>query len=52
MAEWTHMDAQGRAKKKGVDMPVSEAVSAVLEGKISPSKAVEVLLSRDPKQEN
>jgi glycerol-3-phosphate dehydrogenase (NAD(P)+) len=40
------------AKKKNVDMPVSEAVNAVLDGKIAAAKAVELLLSRDPKQEN
>ncbi|TAK88418.1 MAG: NAD(P)-dependent glycerol-3-phosphate dehydrogenase [Betaproteobacteria bacterium] len=39
------------AKAKGVDMPVSDAVNAVLEGRLSPAAAVERLLSRDPKQE-
>jgi glycerol-3-phosphate dehydrogenase (NAD(P)+) len=39
------------AKTKGVDMPVSDAVNAVLEGQLSPAAAVERLLSRDPKQE-
>lgn len=39
------------AKSKGVDMPVSEAVNAVLEGQLSPAAAAERLLSRDPKQE-
>ena len=39
------------AKAKGVDMPVSDAVNAVLDGKLTPAKAVELLLSRDPKQE-
>ena len=39
------------AKSKGVDMPVSEAVNAVLEGSLPPAAAVERLLSRDPKQE-
>ena len=38
------------AKAKGVDMPVSDAVNAVLDGKLTPAKAVELLLSRDPKQ--
>ena len=40
------------ARSKGVDMPVSEAVNAVLEGRLTPSAAVERLLSRDPKQEH
>jgi glycerol-3-phosphate dehydrogenase (NAD(P)+) len=39
------------AKTQGVDMPVSEAVNAVLEGSLSPAAAVERLLSRDLKQE-
>jgi glycerol-3-phosphate dehydrogenase (NAD(P)+) len=39
------------AKAKGVDMPVSDAVNAVLEGSLSPLAAVERLLSRDPKPE-
>jgi glycerol-3-phosphate dehydrogenase (NAD(P)+) len=39
------------AKSKGVDMPVSDAVNAVLEGRLAPAAAVERLLSRDPKQE-
>jgi glycerol-3-phosphate dehydrogenase (NAD(P)+) len=39
------------ARAKGVDMPVSDAMNAVLEGKFSPAAAVEQLLSRDPKQE-
>jgi glycerol-3-phosphate dehydrogenase (NAD(P)+) len=39
------------ARGKGVDMPVSDAVNAVLEGSLTPAAAVERLLSRDPKQE-
>jgi len=39
------------AKSKGIDMPVSDAVNAVLQGKLAPKAAVEQLLSRDPKQE-
>jgi glycerol-3-phosphate dehydrogenase (NAD(P)+) len=39
------------ARAKGVDMPVSEAVGAVLAGKLSAAAAVEKLLSRDPKSE-
>jgi glycerol-3-phosphate dehydrogenase (NAD(P)+) len=39
------------ARAEGVDMPVSDAVNAVLDGKLAPAKAVELLLSRDPKQE-
>ena len=39
------------AKSKGVEMPVSDAVSEVLEGSLPPAAAVERLLSRDLKQE-
>jgi glycerol-3-phosphate dehydrogenase (NAD(P)+) len=39
------------AKKKQVEMPVSEAVNAVLDGALTPAAAVERLLSRDLKQE-
>ncbi len=39
------------ARAKGVEMPVSEAVAAVLEGRLAPAAAVERLLSRDPKGE-
>jgi glycerol-3-phosphate dehydrogenase (NAD(P)+) len=39
------------ARSKRVDMPVSDAVNAVLEGSLTPAAAVERLLSRDPKQE-
>jgi glycerol-3-phosphate dehydrogenase (NAD(P)+) len=36
---------------KGVDMPVSDAVNAVLAGSLTPAAAVERLLARDPKKE-
>jgi glycerol-3-phosphate dehydrogenase (NAD(P)+) len=39
------------AAAKGVDMPVSAAVNAVLDGKISPATALEQLLARDAKRE-
>jgi glycerol-3-phosphate dehydrogenase (NAD(P)+) len=39
------------AAAQGVDMPVSEAVNAVLDGKLSPAEAVDRLLAREPKQE-
>ena len=39
------------AKAKGVEMPVSDAVNAVLEGRLTPARAVELLLSRDAKKE-
>jgi len=39
------------SKQKNIEMPVSEAVNAVLDGSLTPAAAVERLLSRDPKQE-
>src|SRR6266581_3932693 len=39
------------AAARGVDMPVTDAVNAVLAGKLTPAAAVERLLSRDPKKE-
>jgi len=39
------------AREQKVDMPVSDAVSAVLDGRLTPAAAVERLLSRDPKAE-
>jgi glycerol-3-phosphate dehydrogenase (NAD(P)+) len=39
------------ATKKKVDMPVTAAVNAVLEGELAPGAAVERLMSRDPKAE-
>ena len=39
------------AAAKQVEMPVSDAVNAVLQGRLTPKAAVEQLLSRDPKQE-
>jgi glycerol-3-phosphate dehydrogenase (NAD(P)+) len=39
------------AKARSVDMPVTDAVNAVLQGKLAPKAAVEQLLSRDPKRE-
>jgi glycerol-3-phosphate dehydrogenase (NAD(P)+) len=39
------------ARSRNVEMPVSDAVNAVLEGRLSPAAAVERLLARDPKAE-
>jgi glycerol-3-phosphate dehydrogenase (NAD(P)+) len=44
-------EAVRRAREHGVDMPVTEAVSAVLEGRLTPAAALERLLARDPKIE-
>jgi len=39
------------SKKQNIEMPVTEAVNAVLEGQLKPAAAVERLLSRDLKRE-
>ncbi len=39
------------AASRGVEMPVTDAVHAVLEGRVAPKQAVELLLSRDPRSE-
>jgi glycerol-3-phosphate dehydrogenase (NAD(P)+) len=44
-------EVQKLAARKNVDMPVTEAVHAVLEGRVSPAEAVQRLLARDPKRE-
>jgi len=43
--------AVAAAHEVGVDMPVSEAVLAVIEGRLSPGAAVASLLAREPKAE-
>jgi len=39
------------SRKQNIEMPVTAAVNAVLEGQLKPAAAVERLLSRDPKRE-
>ncbi|MDP3835572.1 MAG: NAD(P)H-dependent glycerol-3-phosphate dehydrogenase, partial [Hydrogenophaga sp.] len=41
-----------RARQLGVDMPISEAVVALLEGRLKPAQAVAALMGRDPKEES
>jgi len=40
-----------RARVLGVDMPITEAVVALLEGRVQPAQAVAELMGRDPKSE-
>jgi glycerol-3-phosphate dehydrogenase (NAD(P)+) len=53
VAEGVHsaLEVTKLAQARGIDMPVTQAVNAVLHGKLTPKAAVEQLLSRDPKQE-
>jgi glycerol-3-phosphate dehydrogenase (NAD(P)+) len=48
---YTAREVAKLAAARGVDMPVTDAVNAVLNGKLAPKAAVEQLLSRDPKRE-
>ena len=41
-----------RAAACGVDMPITSAVNAVLDGRLTPPQAVELLLARDPRGES
>lgn len=47
----TAHEVQKLAHAQGVDMPIVEAVCAILNGQIKPAAAVELLLARDPKVE-
>ena len=40
-----------RARALGVEMPIVQAVCAVLDGKLTPKQTVEVLMARDPTSE-
>ena len=40
-----------RARSQGVDMPITEAVVAVLDGRLSPAAAVDVLMGRQARSE-
>ena len=40
------------AARERVDMPITQAVNAVLDGRLAPPQAVERLLARDPKEES
>jgi glycerol-3-phosphate dehydrogenase (NAD(P)+) len=42
---------RGRAREAGVEMPITEAVCAVLDGALSPPQALDRLLAREPKRE-
>lgn len=44
-------ETQALAESRGVDMPITRAVNAVLSGRLSPQAALEMLLARDPTSE-
>lgn len=41
-----------RAQRMGIEMPITEAVVAVLEGRLTPLQGVHALMRRDPRAEN
>lgn len=43
---------RARAHKLGVEMPITEAVVAVLEGRVTPAQALEKLMGRDARSES
>ncbi|WP_439537350.1 NAD(P)H-dependent glycerol-3-phosphate dehydrogenase [Methyloversatilis sp.] len=47
----TAREAAALAERLQVDMPITQAVAAVLDGRLAAADAVECLLSRDPKAE-
>ncbi len=47
----TAREADALARRLKVDMPITQAVAAVLDGRMAAASAVEMLLSRDPKVE-
>jgi glycerol-3-phosphate dehydrogenase (NAD(P)+) len=48
---WSAPAVLARAQALGVDMPLTQAVCAVLDGALSPQDALRRLLARDPKRE-
>lgn len=48
---YTAREVDRLAREMGVDMPISAAVAAVLDGRLSAVQAVEQLMARDPKEE-
>ena len=48
---YTAREVDRLARQLDVDMPISVAVAAVLDGKLSAAQAVEQLMARDPKEE-
>lgn len=48
---YTARETARKARELGIDMPISTAVAAVLDGNLSARDAVERLMARDPKEE-
>lgn len=48
---WSAPAVAARASAAGVDMPLTQAVCEVLDGRLTPQAALQQLLARDPKRE-
>ena len=48
---YTAREVAKLALELNVDMPISSAVAAVLDGKLSAASALEQLMARDPREE-
>lgn len=48
---YTARETDRLARQLGIDMPISAAVAAVLDGRLSAAAAVDQLMARDPKEE-
>ncbi len=48
---YTAREVDRMARELAVDMPISQAVAAVLDGRLSARDAVDALMARDPKEE-
>ena len=48
---WSAPEVARRAREAGVDMPITDAVCAVLAERLTPQAALELLLARDPRRE-
>ena len=48
---YTAREVDRLARQLGVEMPISAAVAAVLDGRLTAAQAVEQLMARDPKEE-
>ncbi len=48
---FTAREVDRLARELGVDMPISAAVAAVLDGRVNAGEALELLMARDPKEE-
>jgi len=49
---YTAMAAKKLAEQNGVEMPITEAICAILEGKLSPQDTMQLLMTRAKKREN